>query len=222
MDRSLNFRNHQHFLSACWWGSFAICTAIPVQDLLGGDRSGASENSVVAEQKDAGKPEPSEVTTSQATSESQESAKRPVIRVSFSGGDPKIETLVQPAEAPTLQPAKRDIMPHQPFGDGTEPVRLAQRKSKSGEFISGIANAEQLVQGRVTKVVSSRSTIEVEMPQAFDLTEEQQLILVDRAGNMQSGSISVVQGKRIRIVFDEAMVLSCTKGEPIRFGLLSL
>jgi hypothetical protein len=63
--------------------------------------------------------------------------------------------------------------------------------------------------------------MEVEMPQAYALTENQQLILVDRAGNIQVGSVVAVQGKRISLKFDDATVLASSDGENVRIGLLN-
>jgi len=144
-----------------------------------------------------------------------------VTRVSFSGGDSKFDGQVRPIEAPALPSTKHAPTTRDQFGNGTEPVKLAQRKSIGGEFISGIANADQLVRAKITGIGSTRCTMEVEMPQAYALAENQQLILVDRAGNIQVGSVVAVQGKQISLKFDDATVLASSSGENVRVGLLN-
>jgi hypothetical protein len=64
--------------------------------------------------------------------------------------------------------------------------------------------------------------MDIDMPQAYDLAENQQLILVDRAGNIQVGLISAVHGKRISVKFEDTIVLVSLKGEQVRVGLLNL
>jgi hypothetical protein len=144
-----------------------------------------------------------------------------VTKVSFSGGESKFDGQVRPIEESVLPSTKHAPTTRDQFGSGTEPVKLAQRKSIGGEFISGIANADQLVRAKITGIGSTRCTMEVEMPQAYALTENQQLILVDRAGNIQVGSVVAVQGKRISLKFDDATVLASSDGENVRIGLLN-
>lgn len=143
-----------------------------------------------------------------------------VTKISFSGIESKVETTVPPDVVPASEASKK-ASPREQYGEGTEPVRLVQRKSKGGEFISGIANAEQLVQGTVALIGSTRATMDVDMPQAYDLSKDQQLILVDRSGNIQVGTVVAVQGKRVCLKFDEATVLATLQGENVRVGLLN-
>jgi hypothetical protein len=160
--------------------------------------------------------------TSKVVEHRQDSSDVVVTKVSFSGGaSPKVETRIRPAQEPLWQLSQKTARLEEPFGDGTEPVHFAQRKSKGGDFISGIANAEQLVQAKVIKVANARLAMDIDMPEAYDLDENQHLILVDRAGNIQVGSISAVYGKKISIKFDDALVLVSSKGEQVRVGLLN-
>jgi hypothetical protein len=143
-----------------------------------------------------------------------------VTKVSFVGSDSNVGTHPPAPVNPPGAEAKL-TMSSPSFGDGTEPVRLARRKSSGGEFIAGISNADQLVQARVFAIESSRNGMEVEMPDAFDLATNQQLILVDRSGNIQVATVSNSVGKRLSLKFESESVLVSAKGDVVRVGLLS-
>lgn len=107
------------------------------------------------------------------------------------------------------------------FGNGTEPVRLAYRKNKSGEFVAGISNSDQLVAAEVSNVGQSRRGLDIVMPDAYDLKPQQSLVLVDQAGNIQVGTIQKVDGKRVSVAFEDASALKSTRGERVRVGLMN-
>jgi hypothetical protein len=151
----------------------------------------------------------------------QETKRSWVTKVSFSGGDTNIVAPAQPISPSHVEASPQKASARESFGDGTEPVRLAQRKSKEGQFISAIANADQLVRGKVADVGSSKRSLGVMMPQAYDLQKNQQLILVDRVGNIQVGSIDTVEGNQISVTFDSESVLTVDKGDGVRVGLLN-
>lgn len=236
MDRSSISKKQKHLFLVCAFGPLAGCVSdpyhgapvssrpVPTKTVRSGDIAG----DIAVDSNSASNGVPHDVIlcsdkTSKVAVDREDPTDVVVTKVSFAGGgDPKVETHIRPAQDPLWQVSQKAKSLGEPFGDGTEPVRFAQRKSKAGDFISGIANAEQLVQAKVVKVSGTRSAIEFDMPQAYDLSENQQLILVDRAGNIQVGSISAVQGKRISVKFDDAIILGSSKGDSVRVGLLNL
>jgi hypothetical protein len=236
MDRSSISKKQKHLFLVCAFGPLAGCVSDPYQGAPVSSRpvptktvrSGDKAGDIAVDSNSASNGVPHDVIlcsdkTSKVAVDREDPTDVVVTKVSFAGGgDPKVETHVRPAQDPLWQVSQKAKSLGEPFGDGTEPVRFAQRKSKAGDFISGIANAEQLVQAKVVKVSGTRSAIEFDMPQAYDLSENQQLILVDHAGNIQVGSISAVQGKRISVKFDDAIILGSSKGDSVRVGLLNL
>lgn len=245
MNRSSSSRKHRHFLLLCALGWFSGCVANPyhagsiwsrhvstttprIGDLSEVNHRAVVRTTNIASNANGESDQVSQEVilcadkTSKVIEHRQDSSDVVVTKVSFSGGEnPKVETQIRPAQEPIWQLSRKVTRLEEPFGDGTEPVRFAQRKSKRGDFISGIANAEQLVQAKVIKVANARLAMDIDMPEAYDLGENQQLILVDRAGNIQVGSILAVHGKRISIKFDESLVLVSSKGEQVRVGLLN-
>lgn len=236
MDRSSISKKQKYLFLVCAFGPLPGCVSDPYQGAPVSSRpvptktvrSGDKAGDIAVDSNSASNGVPHDVIlcsdkTSKVAVDREDPTDVVVTKVSFAGGgDPKVETHIRPAQDPLWQVSQKAKSLGEPFGDGTEPVRFAQRKSKAGDFISGIANAEQLVQAKVVKVSGTRSAIEFDMPQAYDLSENQQLILVDRAGNIQVGSISAVQGKRISVKFDDAIILGSSKGDSVRVGLLNL
>ncbi|MFO0013502.1 MAG: hypothetical protein ACK553_12215 [Planctomycetota bacterium] len=150
--------------------------------------------------------------------------KSPVSKVSFSLTESKHVTQIKPVEESPLQVAaavRKSAASTESFGDGTEPVRLAHRKSKAGDFISGIANADQLVEAEVASVGTMRRGLDIVMPEVYELLPDQQLVLVDTAGNIQVGTIKRVDGKRVSVGFNEAPALKTGRGEWVRVGLMN-
>jgi|GEM_PF-6934828 len=232
MDRSSISKKHKQLFLVCALGPLAGCVSDPYQGASVSSRPVPTKTvrsgDLAVDANSASNGVPHDVIlcsdkTSKVAVDREDTTEVVVTKVSFAGGgdDPKVETHVRPAQDPLWQVSQKATSLGEPFGDGTEPVRFAQRKSKAGDFISGIANAEQLVQAKVVKVSGTRSAIEFDMPQAYDLSENQQLMLVDRAGNIQVGSISAVQGKRISVKFDDAIILGSSKGDSVRVGLLN-
>jgi hypothetical protein len=142
-----------------------------------------------------------------------------VTKVSFSSEPSVVSQAIQggsSATKPAGSPSSKES-----FGDGTEPVRLAYRKSITGEFISGISNSDQLVKAEVSNIGPSRRGLDLVMQDAYDLKPQQTLVLVDQAGNIQVGTIKTVEGKRVSVAFEDASALKSTRGESVRVGLMN-
>jgi hypothetical protein len=149
-----------------------------------------------------------------------------VQKVSFTISEESIKSQTAPTKQIASRGGKSEPKPNvakDSYGTGSEPVAIAKRRGANGETIRSVANADQLVKSYVHTVTvksSGKCELVINLPNAYDLPVDSNMVLVDTSGNQQVGKVVNISGKQVTILLSSECALKAFGGAEMKVGLI--